>query len=291
MADPTRPRTGPRGPHTSGEPSVERIIPCCVEKGPSPSGDMVATPHVVMDTDNYRRARKNPQTWQSVLRVESASQPASQIFLSPFWEDLNERTASVSAKRTDTAIAQQEVLALVRHHTTVWDRTQKFVHHRPTPHAGWSSRCSGPSAKVPQTARNICSGGQTTVPIVFPLHLVIHAGSLPIGMDGVEKRELASNSTKWRRRWTQSTSRTLNPGLIQSDRRLSLRYDGKSRGDENVGDYRLHCGGASPLVISDTVLRRRSTWPPIVSRRPSTRSVGASPPRLSTRGAKRLPLL
>ena len=33
------------------------------------------------------------------------------------------------------------------------------------------------------------------------------------------------------------------------------------------GDYRLYIARASPLVISDTVLRRRSTWPPIVSRR------------------------
>lgn len=37
--------------------------------------------------------------------------------------------------------------------------------------------------------------------------------------------------------------------------------------EEDGGDFRLYIAGASPLVISDTVLRRRSTWPPIVSRR------------------------
>lgn len=37
--------------------------------------------------------------------------------------------------------------------------------------------------------------------------------------------------------------------------------------EEDGGDFRLHCGGASPLTVSDTVLCHQSTWPPIVSRR------------------------
>ena len=72
-----------------------------------------ATPHERTGTNNYRWGRKNPQRRHNVLLAENMLWLASQIFLSPFWEDLNERTASVPAKRQDGIIVRRKVLAPV----------------------------------------------------------------------------------------------------------------------------------------------------------------------------------
>ena len=61
--------------------------------------------------------------------------------------------------------------------------------------------------------------------------------------------------------------------------------------EEDGGDFRLHCGGASPLTVSDTVLCHQSTWPPIVSRRLPMGRWDVLTTILNGGGAKRLPVL
>ena len=70
-----------------------------------------ATPHVVTGHNNYRWGRKNPQRHHNVLPVESVSQLVSQIFIAPPQGHRVERVVPVPAKRPDTAIAPQRVLA------------------------------------------------------------------------------------------------------------------------------------------------------------------------------------
>ena len=97
----------------------------------------------------------------------------------------------------------------------------------------------------PELAPNDRSGRLSPIALILP-------GSLPIGVDDDGKRELASNSTKWRRRWTQSTSRTLNPGLIQSDRRLS-RMRWASDWPEQVVEIFVSILQERPLSSSPTL--------------------------------------
>ena len=290
MADPTRPRTGPRGPHADGGASLARITTYCGEGLPGRANDSATTPHVVTGHNNFLWGRKNPQRRHNVLHVENASPPASPIFLST--------RGKVRARGQHPSLRRDRTLP--SHRRGFWPPHSTILHYGQSPQN--SPTIVPPLLRVAESMSEVrdetapnCTERPELAPNdrssrLSPIALIFH-GSLPIGIDGVGKRELASNSTKWRRRWTQSTSRTLNPGLIQSDRRLSRMRWASDWPRASGGDFRPYIARASPLVISDTVLRRRSTWPPIVSRRPSTRSVGASPPRLSTRGAKRLPLL
>ena len=257
---------------------------------PSVIDDILTTPHERTGPNIFYRARKNPQRHHNVPPVENASPPASPIFLST--------RGKVRARGQHPSLRRDRTLP--SHRRGFWPPHSTMLHYGQSPQN--SPTIVPPLLRVaesmsevrdetapncterPELAPNDRSGRLSPIALILP-------GSLPIGVDDDGKRELASNSTKWRRRWTQSTSRTLNPGLIQSDRRLSRMRWASDWPRASGGGFRLYIARASPLVISDTVLRRRSTWPPIVSRRPSTRSVGASPPRLSTRGAKRLPLL
>ena len=82
------------------------------------------------------------------------------------------------------------------------------------PLLSWWSRSRTSDTKVPQSAGNVPLWHQTAIPIVSPLHLPIMHGSLPIMMDGVEKRELEPESTKRGIAEVNLRIVALNPGLI-----------------------------------------------------------------------------
>lgn len=92
--------------------------------------------------------------------------------------------------------------------------TLKMCPSSSTPYSGDGHRKWGPSAKLPQTEGNVPTAHNVTIPIVFPLHLPIMHGSLPIGIDGVGKRELEPESTKRGIAEVNLRIVALNPGLI-----------------------------------------------------------------------------
>lgn len=176
--------------------------------------DILATPHVVTGPNNYRWCRKNPQRHGNVLQVESASQLVSRIFIHPPWgapsraggpclcEEIGPRHRT--AKGSGLPTAQYCALAGVH----------KKCPSSPHPLHGRWSRSRTSDTKVPQNAGNVPLWHQTAIPIVIPLHLPIMHGSLPIMMDGVEKRELEPESTKRGIAEVNLRIVALNPGLI-----------------------------------------------------------------------------
>ena len=102
---------------------------------------------------------------------------------------------------------------------------------------------------------------------------------------------MAPNSTKWRRRWTQSTSSASNLGLIQSDRRLSRMRWASDWPRASGGDFRLHSGETFPRLSPHMMVCRRGTLSPIVTIMGWSWVGGRSQPCSSPWVGKRLPLL
>lgn len=212
MADPTRPRTGPRGPHADGEASLARITTYCGEGLPSQIEDTVPLHmrgRAPIITDGAGKIH-NDTIMSSLWR---ACHSSSRRFLSPLHRDIESSEWFPSPRRDRTLPSHRRGFwpqcDTIPHCGTDLENVPIIVH----PLLSWWSRSLGPSAKLPQTEGNVPTAHNVTIPIVILLHLVIFHGSLPIGVDDDGKRELASNSTKWRRRWTQSTPRNSKSGL------------------------------------------------------------------------------